>query len=296
MGNLHSTLEGFRNLVNDTVKDLTVRGITIKPSVGIDWPAKPTFDQLVKTPQGCLISITDMRSGKNEQRFIGTKQSIITYPLGIAASLNKQVITPSGSATCTISYAVGQVAVQEHDAIGLAAHRGQTDQGATALANKNESLTSLSAKLAAAINARPVLTDWINATSSGAVVTLENLLTEPLKIEANVGNVEDRISEIGRNTVRVMVAVHTPDRDVRKVVGQSLEELFNTLASNTNNGFAVENDYPVRVQMNVPPTLMRDDFLVDLYRQNFLVDLEYTVTRTDRAYAILVGIEDREYE
>jgi len=295
VSDIHAALEGFKAQIDSFVAGLKLEdGSPLDIQVGIDWPSRDAFDHLTSNPRGCLICIVDMGAGSTQQRYLmGQRKRTVVYPTGISATLNKSVLPGLGTATCTMGYAIASTQVNANDAVGLAAHRDIKDEGAVAIGAQGQSLTVLALSLANSINDRDLLNTWMEATSAGPVVTIVSRIAESLKIEANVGNVADWTREISRSSSRGMVAVFSPSIAVRKVVGQVLELQLNIL--NQNYGFLVPNDHPVRVAV-VNTRICRDDVLMDLYRQDFLFELDYVITKVDRAYSILVGIGNTAFE
>lgn len=289
MTDIYSALEAVRDQVATYVEGLELNNEVIDVEVGVDWPSRDVFDTLTSNEKGAIVCVVQFGDSQTSTKYIGTgKRTVTTYPLGTILQLSRDRIANSGTETITLAYKPGQTRVNIYDAIALAAHRSGVDEGAVALLTAGESLTSAAAKLAAAINARAILRDWISATSSGNVVTITNLTTDGIKVEANSGNVEDWTREVGREKSKALVSVFSSNRDVRKLVGQKIVRELNTLSKNYGVE-ALDSNFFIGIQV-CGGRLIQDNALMDLYRHDIMCDLSYVITRTDRAYAILVGI------
>lgn len=304
MGNQFVAMEALQRTVRNAVEGTEVNGRPIRISTGIDWPAKETFEKIQKKNQA-IISITDMATRGNGYALVDldTRQSVITYPLGITSDTNKKVIPPGGTATCEIILDDGMTQVEEFDAIAIVVHKGDETRGTVAKASKaGEDRSALAARFALEINKTEVyderdspVSDWINATVSGETLTFTNLTSESIRFEVNCGNVEDRITELGRESMAVMVTVHSGTKEARRAIGIKLQELFGSLTKEIEGPIQVEDDYPVRVCTSRPPVMRRDDFLADLYRHDFHLDVGYTLTRIDRAWSVLIPLPSYEF-
>lgn len=286
MADLFSALEGLYDTVRGFVQDLKIDGVPIQSNIMIDWPSEQSFHAVAQCPdETCLIALTDMNQTLRKTRALQSPVRKIKYPTGIKATLSSPVLDPNGTATCTIAYAIDSSQVNALDGIGLVAHRGVEDAGAVAIGNKGESLGSLAAKFRDQINSDTALNQWISASATGAVLTVTNLTGELIKIEANVGNVQDHSRETGSTTARVMISVFCASQDVRKIVGSKIETELSE--ASRRFGFKIADDNDVRLKL-IFPRISRDNSLVDLYRQDFVCDMTYINRRTSRAYEILV--------
>lgn len=287
MANEFTVFEGFRTQLVTALTGMTnALSQPIVVEIGIGWPSQPKFAELSGDPTKCLVSIYDRKVSKPVRSFLPHQFAATINPTGITATLNKANLPPADTATITLAFAVGFSAVQLNDAVGLGVHMGKDDDGATASAVAGETLTTLAAKLRDAINANPTLNDWISATALGAVVTITNLTTKPLRLGANTGNVNQGHVEVARQSRQAQVVIWTSTNDVRKRVGAKVEEFLGQLQA--DYGFALGNQH-VRVMLE--GGLLNDENVkMDIYRQDFVFSLEYGITRIDQAWSVLVAI------
>lgn len=289
---LLSALEGLAGVVDNMVKDLRINGAPVESKVAVDWPSEQSFhDVAACADRACLIAIADMNQTRRATNSISAPRRRIKYPTGIRATLSSPVLAPNGTATCTLALAIDSSEVNSLDGVGLVGHRGTVDAGAVAIGVKAESLGSLATKLRNEINSDATLSQWMSASVSGAVVTITNLTSELIKIEANVGNVQDVSQEVGRTTSRVMVSAFTADLSIRKLVGKKLEIEFNDMSRKF--GYKIEDENDIRLNL-IFPRISRDNSLGDLYRHDFVCDITYVTRKVTRAYEILVPISQTE--
>lgn len=283
MANQYTVFEGLRSQLVTATTGLVDSGSTpIETQIGIGWPGQANFNDLVANPQRCLVSVYDRKISHNVQKMMPHLIQTNAYSCGITATLNKTTLPPAGVATITLAGSVGL-----NDAVGLGIHLGREDFGATASAVGGETLTTLAVKLRDSINAVPN-NSVLSATAAGAVVTITNVSSGPLRLGTAVGNVQDWYVEVARQQRQGQVIIWTTRGNVRKVVGGRIEEFLGALQADF--GYQLSNPTQ-NVRVTLCGTMLVDtDVQSDIYRQDFGVWLEYGITRIDRAYSVLAGV------
>jgi len=278
-------MQKVKAVIEAAVADLLIDGNPADITVGLGWPDVERLQDVARGKM--LISVHERLTGKVPRRYLNQTQQFTPLPCGIAAVLSNDVIGPTGSETLTLSFSVGSSAVNQYDGVGLGAAFGFLESGATVIASTGNSLHDVASALATNINATDVLSDWISASATGAVVTLTNLLSAPLKIAKGVGNRTIRTKETGREQADLQITLWADSQKSRYSIGDIIQPLLNDLedqgrvqinaGDHANFGYNGSMNNDADVQKNT-------------YRREFLLSAEYSVRKTDFAYPVLAQI------
>lgn len=286
MPSIEDVLDLIKEKLVTATTGLKVGNTDIGFSIKKGWPSNITFDVQGKDPAPlCKMGIYPAEKFKRVNRYMPRTIKRVTTEPGVQAVLrdDNKVLLPGQSTTITLSVRSGQTAVKEKDAVGIPLRLGAQYQGVTVSAAANETLTTLATKLRNAINAEIFVKDWISATSSGPVVTITNLLSSALRIDANYSNVGTDTKEVGRFERQISIATWNNSIEVRKVVGRSLEA---EIASWDFFG-------GTKVDLVGNPW-WDEDVQKNLYRCDFILLVEYGVTKDETVYPVLVAKPNQE--
>lgn len=144
----------------------------------------------------------------------------------------------------------------------------------------------LAAALAANISADPVLSTWLNATATGATITLTSLLPSAIAVRVTSGNGGVQVRELGRVDRDIMVTTWTRTVDDRWTLAAALEALFGTLMIDT--GLPLPNSEPARLILSHSHN-NDGASTADIYRRDFMLSVDHAITTQDALYALLVA-------
>ena len=259
----------------------------IKCAVG--WPPVNALQDLARNG-GALVTIYDRKVGRNTTRWSAYAYNRIVVPATLTTAVNAPTtLPPTGSGSLTL----GGATVTNGDAVSLVAATPQANApvktaAVVVIGTGSDTLTTLAAKLAAAINADTVLSTWVLATTSGPVVNLNNLTALPIALQSYAGNGGSQTLEVGRRESQLQITVWTQTQPNRATAVAPITSLLGTLQNNfgltladgvTQARLTMENDYAIE-----------DDTLEDVYRHDFLTRLEYPITTQDVLYAMLAPV------
>lgn len=290
MATLTEVMLKFKTVIEEAVADLLVDGNPLDIKVGLGWP---DIERLQDVARGrALIAIHDRSAGRVPRRYITKQQAMIPLPCGIIATLSNDVVAPSGTVTLTIGFSSGSIAVNEFDGVGLTAGLGFVENGATAIAAPGETRTTLSAKLRDAINDNDnPLSEWLSATSAAEVVTVENLLTDSLRLVKGVGNRTKRIKETGKGYADLQVVVWVNSQQARRAIDDILEPFFSDLEDDGNFEIAAGDNAVITYGSGMNNDA---DVQKDAYRRDYMIGVEYSIRKIDYAYPVLAQIHTYE--
>jgi hypothetical protein len=213
------------------------------------------------------------------------RRQVTDNACGISSTLTDTFLGPS-DLELTLSFAEGQTAVQVDDAVSFFVRNGDYQAGASAQAVGGDTLQTLATKLAAAITTNLANQD-ISASANGAVVTISNAGTNAFYIASNTGNVstaEEAVQWAYRN---YQIIAYTADLDDREAIQGTLEDFLSGLQD--GYGFSLTSGEAIRVRS----TSSRSgdaDVLKDVYRDDFMLNLEHAVDRQSTLYDILMPV------
>jgi hypothetical protein len=203
----------------------------------------------------------------------------------IQAQSPDPVLFPGDSATLTFN---GPITAG--DAAAIILQTSLLNQGAVVpSALVTDTPVTMAAKAAAMIAVDPTLSTWVTASVSDTTLTLTNITAGQLSLTVNIGNGGTETIEIGRRSRHLQIVVWARTPDDRDTVSDPIEQLVATLEYN----FGVELNDGTLGRLTFYGDIQRDDAtLSDTLRRDFMVCVEYSITTTDQAYAVLVGNVD----
>lgn len=185
--------------------------------MGIGWPAEDALMEGGVHSGNVYISLFDRSPARNTTRWLPQISTMNITAAGVTAAVSAPQIAANGTATVTLGGTL-----LANDAVAVALRRGSTTAGASARAGGADTLDTFATALADAINADATLAAWVNASASGAVVTLQNLLNVFLGLGTGVGNLGTLGIEYHRFMRQGQVTVWAKRHDDRDAVGDLL--------------------------------------------------------------------------
>lgn len=285
--------------------------------VGIDFPGVKNLMENVRGGSA-LVSVMDRKLSRNTTRWKPTVLNQTVIAVGLTTAVTGGTITLGG--TVGAGDAVSAV-VNNGSVLGLPASfdAGQNPiltpmWAAVVSAVSTDTPTTVAAKLAAAINADPILSTWVRAVAVGPQVTLYSIVTalttesgllietdpngliltpdgavSPLTVASFAGNGGSQITEIGRRDRQLQVTVWTASIEDRDTVSNAIETMLAEMevyAGSFPAGLSFPDGTSGRVHMMADFDL-DDATQSDTYRRDFLVSVDYPLTTTDALYAVL---------
>ena len=285
MATVYQVLSAVSQMVQMATEALpAARGGILNVQVGIDWPSTRVLQQAVKGGNA-IVAVFDRKLTRNTTRWIPTVigETLTLATLTTAASSS---ILANGSGTITLG---GSVTVG--DAVSCVLMNGTAQQAVIVSGFSTDTPATMAAKLAAAINADPVLATWVSATVSGSVVTVQSL-GPSLTMFSSTGNNGSAIIEIGRRLREIQIACWASTVEDRNLLAGQIDTLLSTieamigpyqaglvLADGTSGYLKIGSDYQ-----------LDDATLSDAYRHDFMLSVDHGVTTQDALYSVLAPI------
>jgi hypothetical protein len=284
-----ATVYQVLSAVSQTVQMATealpaARGGILNVQVGIDWPSTRVLQQAVKGGNA-IVAVFDRKLTRNTTRWIPTVIGETLTPATLTTVASSS-IPANGSGTITLG---GSVTVG--DAVSCVLMNGTAQQAAIVSGFSTDTPATMAAKLAAAINADPVLATWVSATSNGSVVTVQSL-GPSLLMFSSTGNNGSAIIEIGRRLREIQIACWASTVEDRNLLAGQIDTLLSTieamigpyqaglvLADGTSGYLKIGSDYQ-----------LDDATLSDAYRHDFMLSVDHGVTTQDALYSVLAPI------
>jgi len=291
MATVYQVLSAVSQMVQMATEALpAARGGILNVQVGIDWPSTRVLQQAVKGGNA-IVAVFDRKLTRNTTRWIPTVIGETLTPATLTTAASSS-IPANGSGTITLG---GSVTVG--DAVscvlinGAARPSGTAQQAVIVSGFSTDTPATMAAKLAAAINADPVLATWVSATVSGPVVTVQSL-GPGLTMFSSTGNNGSAIIEIGRRLREIQIACWASTVEDRNLLASQIDTLLSTieamigpyqaglvLADGTSGYLKIGSDYQ-----------LDDATLSDAYRHDFMLSVDHGVTTQDALYSVLAPI------
>lgn len=279
---------------------LAVGGVAMVVKIGTDWPPQNVLQDIARTgyvavngqnvPRGgtAIISVFDRKAGKNSTRWSPDVLATTTVMAQITSAIASPAdLPPYTSTTITL----GGPGVGLGDAVSIIATNSLDVPAQTAavvkVAGPTETTTTMATALAALVNADLVLSTWLLASASGAVVTLTNKTSAVLVLQSYTGNGGSQTREVGRMDRQVQVSCWVPTIEARSALVGVMQTLFANLQIGfltTAGGESAQLTYQSDYDMD-------DDTATDIYRHDFLLMIDYPLTTVDLLYAIVAPVQ-----
>jgi hypothetical protein len=298
-------MSGLVGQVQVATAGLSANGLPIVVRVGTEWPPQNVLQDVARsapvpppptsgttpapTSITAAISVYDRKVGRNATRWSQSIVSTTVVPATLMSAVEAPAaVAPSGSTTITLSGVptIGDGVSAVAQTAAAPGSIGPVMAAVVAQAVADDTASSMASKLAAAVNADATLSTWFRATAAGPVVTMTNRLGVQATLASYTGNGGSQVVEIGRRDRQIQVACWVPTLEARDALVRPLETLFAqlnlefmTLPDGTSVQVMYETDYD-----------LDDDTLSDVYRHDFLVDVEYPVTSIDQLFAIIAPV------
>lgn len=247
--------------------------------VGIGWPPETQLADIART-KGRRVSIFDRAASQNVTRWLQTE------PRSITVVDTHLTVTPAlGSLSGVTSLVLGG-SVTVNDALALVVqHDVVTPGSVVVIAGPTDTLNTMAAALASAINSDPTLSQWLSAVATGPQVDVTSNGDYPFA--ARIANVANAKYETRRYNRQSFISVWAATPEDRELVSGVLESALGRLSTN----FGAQTASGDWVRMFMTGDLYIDDpILRDLYRRDFYVSVEYGLTYTDLMYPVLVAL------
>jgi len=285
MATVYQVLSAVSQMVQMATEALPAAcGGILNVQVGIDWPSTRVLQQAVKGGNA-IVAVFDRKLTRNTTRWIPTVIGETLTPATLTTVASSS-IPANGSGTITLG---GSVTVG--DAVSCVLMNGTAQQAAIVSGFSADTPATMAAKLAAAINADPVLSTWVSATSNGSVVTVQSL-GPSLLMFSSTGNNGSAIIEIGRRLREIQIACWASTVEDRNLLAGQIDTLLSTieamigpyqaglvLADGTSGYLKIGSDYQ-----------LDDATLSDAYRHDFMLSVDHGVTTQDALYSVLAPI------
>ncbi len=287
MASLHQVAAAIQQAITDALV-----GVTPAARVGIGWPPLNELQDVVRGGQAA-IAVYDQKIGRNTTRWLPFSYDPTIVVPTLTTTLSSGMIAVGGGAmiilggTITPGDAVSavftNVGIVVFDNDGNAVPRQVGAEVVIVVAG--DTLAIVAAKLAAAVNADPLLSLWVSAVSGGPMVTLTALAgIGPLIIASRTGNGGTQLREIGRRERHFQIACWTATEIDRQAISNPIDVML--AQAELDFGFLLpDNSYGRLLYLNDYD--IEDGTLVDAYRRDFLCTVDYPVTVVDQLFAIL---------
>jgi hypothetical protein len=184
--------------------------------------------------------------------------------------------------TITVTLAGGTIA---NDGVGFNATVGRAGTGAAAVAVAGDTAASLAAKLVAAIAANATLAGWVSAAAVGGTITVRNLTPTLVRVVTVAGNIANARQEVWRILRPFQMHLWAPSEALRQQVGDALDGALGQLSANYGPTFS---DGTMARLLYDGDAYNDSDILLNLYRRDFTMLVEYGVLALDVLYPVLV--------
>jgi hypothetical protein len=295
MATLQNVEAAIQAQIENVICNIVVDDVPVTITTGIGWPSVKVLQNNVKG-SNAIISIYDRKMARNSTRWKPTVlgQSVTNATLTTAVS--QSTIPPGETAVITLGGEVTpgdavSAVVTGNQFLSQQASDGQvltTAAAQIAIGSASDTPITLAGTLASAINADPVLSQWVFASVSGSTITIRSLLpVGTLNLQSYTGNGGSMTREIGRRDRNFQVVIWAPTSNIRSAVTTALEALFQqietdlwlTFSDGTMGRLFNQNDFD-----------LEDATLADTYRHDFLFSVDYPITEQDALYAVLAPI------
>ena len=275
---------------------VNARPVTVKSAVG--WPPLKLLQSIPTSyasgSQVSVIGVYDRQVSKNVTRWKPYSISETTTPATLRTSVGSHnALLPGESVDITLS-----ATVTPGDAVSavLTSYTTQprTMTAAVAIGGASDTPTTMALALANAVNAAlapgflgPPASAFAAASALGPVVTLTNTTNSLLLVESYTGNGATTLDEVGRRMRQIQITTWSPTEEIRAAVTDPIDVML--AQAEMNFGWTLADGSVVRV---CPESdfYLEDDSLADVYRRDFIVQIEYPVTAVEELYAVLAPI------
>ena len=268
-----SAMSGTNTLLNNSA-------VQPLPQIADDWPPERTLDAVKNGLLPTVISIFDRGAEKNITQAIPLlnvfpDQAVATP--GSKLTPSAMVLPASGSITLT-----GANATLVNDAFYLTLMYGSVGQSQLYAEYTALSTDTLISSLTAFTGKINLLTDIV-ATLSGDVITVQNNTDISYTVRTGVTNIAPITMEGFRWNRDIQITVWSRTPADRAKYGNILEQLFSQLE--VNYGFIAADQSACRV-LYTDDLVHKDSQLQDIYRRDFLLQIDYPVLNTLKGYPI----------
>jgi hypothetical protein len=233
----------------------------------------------------CAISIYDAGLARDNTRWMPARTQDIQQPAYLTSTISNSVINTS--ATITLGLSSTYLSPNVNDAVSCVINAGSLFGAQVYSSVSGDTTTTIATQLKNQINSDSVLSTLVSATSSGRVVTLTNKTTSQLGLQSYVGNIDSRQIEYSRINRHVQVVIWCGSESVREIVGAQIESLLGALRAK----FGVQMPDGTWTWVRYDgDQLSEEETLKNVYRRDIYIDVEYSVTGADTAYAVLAPI------
>jgi hypothetical protein len=286
MCSYQDAIEGLLALVKTATSGLTFNSIPIQMLYGTRYPSDKALMDAVNTKKSVIALYNRQTTYKDVS--MPYLRAYTDVPAQIVSTTSQNRILPSATATITITNAAGFTSVASTDYVSCNVLCDFVPAAAVAPGQSGQSTTWLAGQLAAAINALAGFAGIVTATSSGNVVTITNISSGEIRLFSNVGF--QRQTQIGGSCAHesVQVILWSPTLDQHDTIFPALEALLSSL--DYASGFRSQNSGEF-VNLKLNGHRPGDaDIQKDIYRADFLIELERSADANETLYAVVAPI------
>lgn len=267
------------NLIAAALQPVVPSGVT----VAMGWPTETQLSNIANGSIQPIVSLFDRGPARNRTRW--NKVTMTTFPPpepGVVPVLNNTGLPIGGVVTLTLG---GTLLV--NDAVAVVFTLGSDQEGQVVVAGSTDTLSTLAASLASAVNANPAMNTWVTASATGPVVTFTSIAPAGMKVGTGAANQGSETIEVRRWLRDIQVIVWTNDVTQRDTISDPIVNLLSVLSSN----FGLQDPVSLQwVRVIANGDLYSDDpVLSNLYRRDIMTYAEYGETITDGLYPVLVA-------
>jgi hypothetical protein len=276
---ISTAMAGTNSIVNNSA-------ILPAPVIGVDWPPVNALQAVATGASVPIITIFDRGVEKNQTKAINLFYALPPTPPtpGAAIALNTTYLPPGETVTLTGS---GTPAV--NDAFCFTLISGSTEQTQVMaeyiVSTPGTSLATALTNFTAQIN---TLSD-ISAVLSVDTITVTNNTQSIYTVRSEVTGKGYYTQEGFRWLRDVQVVLWTNSPQARGKYGDVLEQLFSQLE--LNYGFIASDQSACRV-LYTDDLVHKDSQLKDIFRRDFMLQIDYPVLHQAPAYPIEVIPQD----
>jgi hypothetical protein len=253
-------------------------------NIFIDTPPSDLIGNLARG-NGPYVHIFDLKTARPATRWPVVNITQTHVATGLISTCSETQLVWGGSQTITLSGPI-----LPGDAVSCILQGSLQTFSVCVTAGDTDTLDTLATALALAISTElgptvdNILVPWTTATAAGAVVTIQNITNANFGLFSFTGNNGVQITEWGRFIRGTGITLWTQTQAQRDLIAP----LIHSYIMQTQNAFGFQcpdGTWNRLMYNNDMPG--RDDKNNDVYRWNFLVDVEMGVTTQDILYQIL---------
>ena len=289
----------------------TLQGLQVTANIGIGWPPVKTLQALTRG-SSAVCAVYDRKTSNDATRWAayGISSLATLGTPGITIAWNNPqpttgILTPQQGSQ--IQYAAGQSSVTSinvggsaqltiggtvlsSDGVGLVFYSGSGVLDAVVYVSTSAATTTaVAAYLSELVNGDAALTPAVSASASNNILTLTNLSSQIVNVQANTGNAGSTLFEVGRRRRELQLVTWSPTEDIRAAIAGIVDASI--AGMETLDWPTAADGTPIRIE-HVSDYYLEDATAADLYRYDNIFSAEYSVTIVDTLYPVLASVNN----